>query len=127
MDGKKVLIIEDESTTLKALFEELEEAGLKVSSATDGESGLKVARDQKPDIILLDILLPKMDGLSVLKTLRKDDQTRDIPVLMLTNFSATDKVSEAIEMGASGYMVKSAQSVSDVVDKVKKELSDQVY
>jgi DNA-binding response OmpR family regulator len=123
MNNKKVLIIEDEEVTLKALFRELGEAGFEVFVARDGESGVEIAKDKNPDLILLDLLLPKIDGLFVLKNLKEDNDLTKIPVLILTNFNSMDKISEIMEIGASGYILKSSQSVSDIVEKVKKELS----
>ena len=96
--------------------------GFKVSLAENGEVGLDAAKKKKPDIILLDILMPKMDGFAVLKELKKDDSVKDIPVILLTNLGQKDDVEKGLEMGAVDYLIKAHFKPSETVAKVRKAL-----
>ena len=122
MAKQTILIIEDEQTILKAIQIALEEAGFAVLTAIDGESGEKAAQEGKPDLILLDIILPRKNGLDVLKGLKASDDTRYIPVILLTNLSDTETVSQGVALGARGYLVKANYSLDEVVAKVKEVL-----
>ena len=119
---KHILFIEDESALQKTLGEVLRENGYEVISALDGESGLKLAKTKKPDLILLDLILPKLSGFEVLKQLKKDEETKDIPVIVLTNLEGVGDVEKAMELGATTYLVKANYSLKEVVDKVKTAL-----
>jgi len=122
MAKQTILIIEDEQTILKAIQIALEEAGYQVFTAIDGESGEGAAKTEKPDLILLDIILPRKNGLDVLKSLKADEATKRIPVILLTNLSDTDTVSQGVALGARGYLVKANYSLDEVVAKVKEVL-----
>lgn len=115
---KKVLIVEDEKTLRDALASKFSSEGFEVLTGENGEEGLALALDEIPDVILLDITMPVMDGITMLKKLREDEKGRDIKVLMLTNLSDGDKVSESIDQGSVGYLVKSDWSLADIVKKV---------
>ncbi len=117
--NKKVLIIEDEATLQKALQEVLTAEGYDTSSALDGLRGLEIARQENPDLILLDIILPKMDGFGVLKELKSEEKTESIPVIILTNLSDISDVQKALDLGATTYLVKADFSLEDVIKKVK--------
>ncbi|MFA4873072.1 MAG: response regulator [Patescibacteria group bacterium] len=114
-----ILVIEDEQTILKAISIALEEAGFKVLSAIDGETGEQMAVTHAPDLILLDIILPRKNGLDVLKGLKGNEATNAIPVILLTNLSDTETVSQGVALGARGYLVKANYSLDEVVTKVK--------
>lgn len=114
-----ILVIEDEQTILKAISIALEEAGFHVLSAIDGETGEQMAAAQTPDLILLDIILPRKNGLDVLKGLKNNAATNAIPVILLTNLSDTETVSQGVALGARGYLVKANYSLDEVVTKVK--------
>ncbi len=116
-----ILVVEDEQTLLKAVTYALNEAGFNVSSAIDGESALEKVRE-KPDLVLLDIIIPRKSGLEVLKEMKADPALADIPVLLLTNLSDDDSVSQGIALGARGYLVKSNYDLESVVAKVKEVL-----
>jgi DNA-binding response OmpR family regulator len=120
---KKILFIEDESALQKTLGDVLTQEGYKMISALNGEIGLKLAKTKKPDLILLDLILPKLHGLEVLKKLKEDEETRDIPVIVLTNIENLNEVDKAIELGATTYLVKAQYSLEEVVEKIKKALS----
>jgi len=119
---KKILFIEDESALQKTFRDVLEKEGYQMISALDGESGLRLAKNQKPDLILLDLILPRKDGFEVLKELKEDETTKGIPVIVLTNLEDIESVEKAIELGATTYLVKAQYTLEEVIQKVKKAL-----
>ena len=119
---KKILIIEDEAMTLSALKEKFMDEGFYVAVAKNGEEGLEEAFLEKPDLILLDIIMPKMDGITMLKKLQNDERGKKIPVIILTNLSDPDSVYDSIDNGAYNYLVKTDWSMEDVVKKVRGKL-----
>ena len=114
---KKVLIVDDDRLISKVLSEEFRDNGFEVSNAYNGEEGLEMARSEKPDLIMLDITMPKKDGISVLHDLKLSDDTKDIPVTVLTVSENESKLDEAIKLGASGAMLKSRHTLKDIVEK----------
>lgn len=121
---KKILFIEDESALQKTFGEILRQEGYEMISALDGETGLRLAKSEKPDLILLDLILPKMHGFDVLKKLKEDNETKDIPVIVLTNLEDIKDVDRAIELGATTYLVKAQYSLEEIVEKIKKALGE---
>jgi DNA-binding response OmpR family regulator len=119
---KKILFIEDEAALQKTFRDILEKEGYQMISALDGESGLRLAKSQKPDLILLDLILPRKDGFEVLKELKEDEATKGIPVIVLTNLEDIESVEKAIELGATTYLVKAQYTLEEVIQKVKKAL-----
>jgi DNA-binding response OmpR family regulator len=119
---KKILFIEDESALQKTFRDILEKEGYQMISALDGESGLRLAKSEKPDLILLDLILPRKDGFEVLKELKEDETTRGIPVIVLTNLEDIQSVERAIGLGATTYLVKAQYTLEEVIQKVKKAL-----
>jgi len=117
---QKILIIEDEATLQKALQEILLQEGYEVISALDGKRGLELVRSEMPDMILLDLILPKMDGFEVLEAIKKDEKVKEIPIIILTNLGSVEDVQRALDLGATNYMVKADYNLSDIVDKIKK-------
>ncbi|KKT26180.1 MAG: Response regulator receiver protein [Parcubacteria group bacterium GW2011_GWA2_43_9b] len=116
---KTILLVEDEPTLQKTLSLALTQEGYEVKSALDGEIGLRLARESKPDIVLLDLILPKMDGFEVLDELKKDEATKNIPVIVLTNLESTQDIEKALALGATNYLVKANYDLKDVIEKVK--------
>lgn len=96
--------------------------GFKVTVAENGVTGLDEVKKKHPDIVLLDILLPKMDGFSVLEELKADDAVKDIPVILLTNLGQKDDVEKGLKMGVADYLIKAHFKPSETVDKVRKVL-----
>jgi len=96
-----------------------------VTTAADGEEGLRLARSERPDIILLDMLMPKLSGLEVLRALRSDEATRSMPVLILSNSSREQDIAEVTRLGVSGYFVKSNLSLQELGELVARVLDDQ--
>lgn len=119
---KKILIVDDEKFVVKALTEKLVLEGFSIDSAYDGQEALLKVNQVKPDLILLDIIMPKLDGISVLKRLKAHSKTKNIPVIILTNLSDDKKVNEVLETGGTDYLVKVEHTLSDVVNQVKKKL-----
>lgn len=118
----KVLIIDDDEN-LGAIFETaLQKAGLETVFALNGKSGIDKAKSERPDLILLDQVLPDISGNEVLRTLKMDSHTQSIPVLMLSNFSQEELVKEAINNGAMDYIFKYQVEPQDLVNKVKQAL-----
>lgn len=117
---KKLLIIEDERPLLDALTDKFEQAGFKVYTAADGEAGLSEAVKYHPDLILLDILLPKMNGMTMLDELRKNVWGKTAKVIVLTNLSDWSSTYKAVDQDVHEYLVKSDWKIEDVVKKVKK-------
>jgi two-component system, OmpR family, alkaline phosphatase synthesis response regulator PhoP len=120
--GKKILIVEDDESLLKPLVSKFTKEGFNVGKARNGEEGLEQIQKFKPEIVLLDIIMPKMDGLTMLRKMRQMKIGQDIPVIVLTNLSSDDNVAEAIENGAYDYLVKSGWKLEDVANKVKEKL-----
>ena len=112
---KKILFIEDEAVMQKAVSEFLGAKGYNVVSALDGELGINMAKNSSPDLILLDIILPKKSGFDVLRDLKSDEKTKSVPVIILTNLSQIDDVSKMMDMGITTYLVKSDQSLQDIL------------
>lgn len=102
----KVLIVDDEDDVLKMYGEKLVAEGFEVVTADDGQDGLEKAQKEKPDVVLLDIIMPKFNGLDVLKILKSQEDTKSIPVYLLTNLPQEASGEKAKELGASGYLVK---------------------
>ena len=104
--AKKVLIVDDEIDVLRLLENRLRGSGYEVISALDGKTCLKKAASENPDLIILDVIMPKMDGFQVCQRLKKSNKTKDIPVLLLTAKSMLDDMEKGISMGANDYVVK---------------------
>jgi len=119
---KAVLLIEDEPTLQKTISEILIQEGYKMLNALDGEIGLQMALREKPDLILLDLILPKIDGFEVLENIRKNEATKDTPVIILTNLENAAAVERALALGAQSYLVKANYELEDVVQKVKQAI-----
>jgi DNA-binding response OmpR family regulator len=117
-----ILLVEDDNFLANIYKTKFEMEGFKISVATDGDTGLKDAIRKKPDLILLDILLPKRDGFSVLEELKKDKSTAGIPVILLTNLGQKDDVERGLQMGAVDYMIKAHFKPSEIVEKARKVL-----
>jgi len=106
MAKNKILVIDDEPEVVELLKKRLERIGYQVITATDGMGGFKKACEQKPDLILLDIIMPEVDGLTVLRRLRAEEATCEIPVIMVTAKGRTDSIFEAQRYRATDYIIK---------------------
>ena len=122
---KKVLVVEDEQALRFALKEKLEHKGFTALTAQDGEEGLKIGLDEQPDLILLDIIMPRLDGLEMLKAVRADKAWgADVPVIVLTNSREKGNIVEAMDGGVSQYLTKADWKIEDVIDKVREALDE---
>jgi len=119
--NKKILIIEDEQALIKNLELALRDE-FEVLAATTGGEGIKKAKTEKPDLILLDIMLPDQDGDEVLKELKKGKETDDIPVIIMTNLGNRETISKILDAGGKEYIVKSDWSIGQIVEKIKANL-----
>ncbi|PLX28365.1 response regulator [Candidatus Parcubacteria bacterium] len=123
MEEKKIiLVVEDEPSLVKAMSDKFDKEGFSVLLAHDGKKGLELALEHHPDILLLDIMMPKMGGIPMLEELRKDDWGKGVPVIVLTNLADTQTVSDVAERGVHDYLVKSDWKLEDIVEKVKEKL-----
>jgi DNA-binding response OmpR family regulator len=121
---KTILFIEDEPALQKTLGDTLRQGGYNVISALDGKSGLDLAKSKKPDLILLDLILPRLNGFDVLRSLKSDISTKNIPVIILTNLENIEDVDKAVELGAKAYLVKAQYSLQEVFKKIKDALEE---
>ncbi len=123
MGNKRILVIEDEQLLRQALVDKLGLEGFELLEASDGKEGLDTALSNHPDLILLDVVMPEMDGITMLKKLREDEWGKTVPVIILTNLTSSDKVEESIKSGASDYLIKANYKIEDVVKMVREKLS----
>jgi len=115
---RRILLAEDDRFLRKAAETALKRRGFTVIPAVDGEEALRLARAEAPDLILLDMIMPKMQGFEVLRSLKGDPATAGIPVLILSNLGQDSDVQQALEAGAAGYFVKANLSLQDLVKRV---------
>lgn len=122
-EQKKILLVEDDDFLVQMYATKLELENYQVMMATDGAKGLKIAMKEKPDLVLLDLNLPIMDGFQVLAELKKNPETKDIPVLVLTNYGQKENVDKCLNLGAEDYLIKAHFVPSEVVARIKKILN----
>ena len=115
-----VLVVDDEPGTRRSLVRLLAGEGFETAEAGDGVEAMKALEVKTPDVILLDLMMPGMDGLEVLEALQRHPQWKALPVVVLTGLSDTQTVNRAHQLGAKAYLVKAAFSVADVLDQVKR-------
>ena len=120
--AKKILVVEDELALSQVLSDRFTEEGFDVQTAGDGEEGLKKATSWKPDLVLLDIVMPRMDGMTMLHELRKTPEGKTMPVILLTNLSDTEDVYEAMANGVYDFLVKSHWDLDDLIHEVRAKL-----
>lgn len=118
-DGKKILLVEDDVLLRDMYSAKFGREGYDVHKAENGSEGVKMARELKPDVILLDIIMPKMDGFAALKELRKKAETKDIPVILLTNLGQDQDIEKGKKLGADDYFIKANHTPTEIVEKVK--------
>lgn len=119
----KVLLIDDDPLLARMYQAKFVIDGYQTETASDGEEGVAKAQSGKPNLILLDIMMPKMNGLDVLKKLKEEESTKKIPVILLTNLSTDTHVQEGLDLGAVAYLVKADYTPKEVVQKVKEILA----
>jgi DNA-binding response OmpR family regulator len=119
----KIALVEDDPFLSSMYSTKFGLEGFEVVSASDGEKGVELIRQELPDIVLLDVLMPKMNGFDVLKLIKQDETTKDIPVILLTNLNQSDEVEQGMDLGAVDYLIKAHFMPSEVVDKIKAALA----
>lgn len=122
--NKKIILIEDDEILSKVLYEELTEAGFNVTRLFDGEAGLDAVKSQKPDLVLLDLMLPKMHGFDVLTEIKKSPETSSIPLIILTMLGSDEDIKKGLRLGADDYIVKTQHTVSEIIEKIKNFLEE---
>ena len=118
-NDKKILIVEDDMFLSELVSVRFQKEGLHFSVKTDGETALEEARNVHPNLIILDILLPGIDGYEVLKRLKEDKELSNIPVLIISNLGRKDEIDKARDLGAVGFLVKARADLDDIVAKVR--------
>ena len=119
---KSILVVEDDAMISSMYKTKFEAEGFTVFIAEDGAKGLELAKKEKPDIIMLDVILPRLDGFSVLEEIKKDKNTKGIPVIMLTNLGTEEDRAKGQKMGALDYFVKASLTPGQVSQKIKQAL-----
>lgn len=122
--NKKILFVEDEERIRKLIESELEEGGFEVLSAMDGEVGLKILKEEKPDLVILDLILPKKDGFEFLDEMNRDIETKNIPVIVLTNLEEKFDIERAMAAGVRAYLVKADYTPREIVEKARSILNN---
>jgi DNA-binding response OmpR family regulator len=118
----KILLIEDNDLMRKVYSKKLQLANFKVETAVDGKEGLAKAKESKPDLILLDILMPKLNGIEVLKAIRTDHELKGVPVIFMTDFTRVESEYLSSQEEPDGYIIKSAVTPDTIIEEVKKLL-----
>lgn len=119
---KKILFVEDEAALQKAVGGRLAQEGYRVLSATNGDDGARLAASEAPDLILLDLVLPRKSGFEVLEELKKNPATAKIPVIIMSNLEGTGDVDRALALGATTFLVKMNYKLDEVAEKIKNVL-----
>lgn len=121
-NGKKTILLVEDDEMINTMYKtKFEQADFVVLSSDNGADGLELALEHKPDLILLDIIMPQLDGFAVLEKLKSNAKTKNIPVMLLTNLGTEEDVKKGEELGAKDYLVKANLTPAEVLDKVKKE------
>jgi len=118
----KILVIEDDKFLRKVIKRKLIKEGYELVEAIDGEKGLKVAEEENPDLILLDLVLPEMDGFETLKAIKKNRKTFKIPVIILSNLGEKENISKGLKLGAVDYLIKARLDPGEIAVRVKTTL-----
>lgn len=121
--AKKILIVEDDMVLQNALKEYFTRDEFEIICASDGEEGLQMVSDNNPDLVLLDIVLPKKDGYEVLREVKSNEKTKHIPVVLLTNLGSVLDVQKALDLGATTYLVKADYKLEEIDAKIKEILN----
>ena len=119
---QKILVIEDDKFLRELIVQKLLKEGYEIVEAVEGEEGIKKVTEENPDIILLDIILPGMDGFEVLKKIKEDKKVQHIPVIILSNLGQQDDIDKGIKLGAKDYLIKAEFTPGEIVEKVKNVL-----
>jgi len=119
---EKILVIEDDKFLRDLLYKKLAEENFSVATALDGEEGLKKIQEENPNLVLLDLILPGINGFEVLKKAKENPATKDIPVIVLSNLGQKEDVERAMKLGAQDYLIKAHFTLEEIVEKIRKRL-----
>jgi CheY-like chemotaxis protein len=122
--AKKILIVEDEEVMYNLLQKKLSEEGYEATVAVDGEEGLKKMKETKPDLILLDIVMPRMGGLEVMEEMEREPELKKIPVIVISNSGQPVELDRAKRLGAKDWLIKTEFDPQEVIEKVKKQIGE---
>jgi len=120
--AQKILVIEDDKFLRQLVTKKISKRDYNIVEAVDGESGLEKAEEEDPDLILLDLILPGIDGFEVLSELKDDPELSTIPVVILSNLGQKDEIEKGLQMGAEDYLVKAHFTLSEIVEKIEEVL-----
>ena len=119
---KKILIVEDDNFLISVYSKKFSAEGYEVFQVMDGQKAFNIIKEKSPDLILLDIMLPGINGLEILKQIQENEQTKKIPVIMLTNVSEKSEIDRAFSLGAKDYIIKTFFTPAEVLEKIKKHI-----
>ena len=119
---KKILVVEDDEFLMKIYEIKFKQEGHLVIKAVNGEQGVDLAKSEKPDLILLDLILPKKSGFEVLDEIKADPETKDIPIIIISNLGQDEDVKKGLDKGASDYIVKANSTIEEFMEKIGKYL-----
>jgi len=122
--AKKILIVEDDKFLRELIVRKLTEEGYDAIEAFDGEEGAKKVKEENPELVLLDLILPGIDGFEVLASIKQNPQTSAVPVIILSNLGQTEDVEKGLKLGAVDYLVKAHFTPGEIIEKVKKALQE---
>lgn len=120
--AKKILIVEDDKFLRELIARKLTNEGYEASEAVDGEEGIKKIKEEKPDLVLLDLILPGIDGFEVLSKMKEDSFLAQIPVVILSNLGQRDEVEKGLNLGAADFLIKAHFTPGEVIERVKRIL-----
>lgn len=121
---RKILIIEDDTFLRNLISQKLQKEGYKVAEAVDGEEGIKKIKEEKPDLVLLDLILPEIDGFEVLRRVKEDPLLSAIPVIILSNLGQQEDVEKGMKLGAIDYLIKAHFTPGEIIEKIKNILEE---
>lgn len=117
--AKKILIVEDDKFLRELISQKLMKEGYDIAEAVDGVKGVEAVKSEKPDLVLLDLILPELDGFGVLAKVKEDPQASQIPIIILSNLGQKDDIEKGLKLGATDYLIKAHFTPNEIVDKIK--------
>jgi len=118
--AKRILIIEDDKFLRRVMTQKLSKEGFEISEALDGENGLKKAEEENPDLVLLDLILPGIDGFEVLAKMKQNPKIAKTPVIILSNLGQKEDIDKGLKMGAADYLIKAHFTPGEIIDRIEK-------
>ena len=123
--AKRIIIVEDDQFLRALVVKKLSQEGFELSEAIDGEDGIKKIKEEKPAVVLLDLILPGIDGFEVLTRMKKDPELAEIPVIILSNLGQKEEIERGLGLGAVDYLVKAHFTLTEIIDKIKQVLGEE--